>query len=171
MFFSPAVYPLHSPLWLLEGFFLCTVLCKEMAPGQYLNVWQSSFAYCSSGIPNMIKPMILTGKIFRAWMQCTASSSLPPLQNRMGACGPHSIHPCRPLVFIGTDTKWPLHHHQRTQMTTNMLPWSERRLDGLIPKLLLRDLWPIGNNSGTEREIVMQRGSAVYKYLGNHFNH
>lgn len=98
-----------------------------------------------------------TGKIFWAWAQCSTTTSLPPLRNRKGACGPYPIHPCRPLVFIGTDTKWPLHHHQHTQTDTNMLPWSERRLDGVIPKLLLRDLWAIANNKGKERGIAMLR--------------
>lgn len=31
---------------------------------------------------------------------------------RMRACSPYPIHPDGPLVFIGNDTKWPLHHHQ-----------------------------------------------------------
>lgn len=111
-------------------------------------------AYCGSGNP---KDHDTTGKICWVWAQCS-----PPASTAAGSDGGLQSLPSSPLQSSSIYREWhwmTLHLRQHTEphtthiyTDTNMLLCSGRRLDGAISELLLRDLWPIGNNKDGEKE-------------------
>lgn len=134
---------MNRPLCLWVALFIYKVLPHSAPVFKFLAALCS---YCGSGIPKDTRE-----KIFLACPPCG------PWQKRTGSCCPSE--------FIGSDTKWPFHHHHCTQICSH---FSERRLDGAI----LNSYSEIyGPSEQQERHVECdgERARGVYKYQGIHF--
>lgn len=162
MSFSRVVYALCSASQLLERLFLYTVLCKRNGPWAVFKSLAVIF-FVVVWLRDSQGPRFLQARYSEH--ECNAAPQLPPLWNRMWPCRLYPVHPYSHLVFIGTDTRWPLHHLNTDKCKYAPMVGQEIVRSNLWTSQRFMAHWKQQGHRNRDMLSLLVRGSSVYKYL------